>query len=57
MTGTDMTNAFTYATRFDGTDLSNVKGLTQAQVDVACGDAKTRLPSALKRPSGWPCVE
>jgi len=34
-----------------------VKGLTQAQVDVACGDAKTRLPSALKRPGGWPCVE
>ena len=57
MNGTDMTNAFTYATRFEGTDLSTVKGLTQAQVDVACGDAKTRLPSALKRPGGWPCVE
>jgi hypothetical protein len=25
-----------------------VKGLTQAQLNVACGDAKTKLPPGLK---------
>jgi uncharacterized protein YjbI with pentapeptide repeats len=57
MHNTDLSSAFMFATRFEGTDLSTVKGLTQAQIDVACGDGKTRLPAALKRPSGWPCVE
>jgi uncharacterized protein YjbI with pentapeptide repeats len=56
MSGTDLTNAFMYATRFEGTDLSTVKGLTQTQIDVACGDAKTRLPAGLKHPSAWPCA-
>ena len=30
------------------TDLRKVKGLTQKQLDAACGDAKTRLPPGLK---------
>jgi hypothetical protein len=33
------------------------QGPTQAQIDVACGDEKTRLPAGLKRPSVWPCAE
>ena len=31
-----------------GADLPNVLGLTQEQLDEACGDAETRLPSGLK---------
>jgi len=48
MEGADMTGAKTSITSFLGTDLRHVKGLTQAQLDVACGDAKTRLPPGLK---------
>jgi len=46
--GADMTGARTHITSFLGTDLTHVKGLTQAQLDAACGDAKTRLPPGLK---------
>jgi uncharacterized protein YjbI with pentapeptide repeats len=48
MEGADMTGAKTSITSFLGTDLRKVKGLTQAQLDVACSDAKTRLPPGLK---------
>ena len=48
MDGADMTGAKTSITSFLGTDLTRVKGLTQAQLDVACGDAKTKLPPGLK---------
>jgi hypothetical protein len=46
--GADLTGASTHITSFLGTDLSHVKGLTQAQLDAACGDAKTRAPAGLK---------
>lgn len=45
--GADLTGAGTSITSFLGTDLRHVKGLTQKQLDVACGDAKTRLPPGL----------
>jgi uncharacterized protein YjbI with pentapeptide repeats len=48
MNGADLTGAKTSITSFLGTDLTQVKGLTQAQLDVACGNAKTRLPAGLK---------
>lgn len=48
MDGADLTGAKTSITSFLGTDLTRVKGLTQAQLNVACGDAKTRLPPGLK---------
>lgn len=48
MDGADLTGAKTSITSFLGTDLRQVKGLTQAQIDMACGDAKTRLPPGLK---------
>jgi uncharacterized protein YjbI with pentapeptide repeats len=57
LSGADLSQAFVFATRFEDTDLSTVKGLTQAQVEVACGNAKTQLPAGLKRPSSWPCAE
>ena len=46
--GADLTGASTHITLFLGTDLTHVKGLTQAQLDVACGDAKTKAPAGLK---------
>jgi uncharacterized protein YjbI with pentapeptide repeats len=45
--GADFTGATLTATLFKGTDLSRTRGLTQAQVDAACGDSATRLPSGL----------
>ncbi len=48
MDGADLTGAKTSITSFLGTDLTKVKGLTQAQLDVACGDAATKLPAGLK---------
>lgn len=48
MDGADMTGAKTSITSFLGTDLRKVKGLTQKQLDVACGDGKTLLPPGLK---------
>jgi hypothetical protein len=48
MDGADLTGAKTSITSFLGTDLRHVKGLTQAQLDVACGDSKTLLPPGLK---------
>ena len=46
--GADLTGASTHITSFLGTDLTHVKGLTQAQLDVACGDAKTKVPHGFK---------
>ncbi|MEY4966887.1 MAG: hypothetical protein RL274_2470 [Pseudomonadota bacterium] len=48
MDGADLTGAKTSITSFLGTDLRKVKGLTQAQLDVACSNAATRLPPGLK---------
>ncbi len=48
MDGADLTGARTSITSFLGTDLRKVKGLTQKQLDVACGDAKTQLPPGLR---------
>lgn len=36
------------ATRFPGADLSGAVGLTQAQLDQACGDESTKLPRGLR---------
>src|ERR1700742_4335397 len=47
MDGANMTGAKTSITSFLGTDLRHVRGLTQAQMNVACGDSKTLLPPGL----------
>jgi len=47
--------AFMFLTNVEGLDLSNAVGLQQPQIDLACGDDKTKLPKALKKPTGWPC--
>lgn len=43
----DLSGAVLTITSIKGTDFSRTKGLTQAQLDGACGDAKTRLPAGL----------
>jgi uncharacterized protein YjbI with pentapeptide repeats len=47
---TDFTGAVMSSTSLKGTDLTRSKGLTQAQLNGACGDTKTRAPAGLKVP-------
>ncbi|MGI6851180.1 pentapeptide repeat-containing protein [Mesorhizobium sp. 1B3] len=51
----DFGKAFMFLTRIEGLDLSAASGLEQAQVDIACGDAETKLPPGLTMPASWPC--
>jgi uncharacterized protein YjbI with pentapeptide repeats len=51
----DFDRAFLFLTRIEGLDLSAATGLTQDQIDLACGDAATKLPAGLTAPSKWPC--
>jgi uncharacterized protein YjbI with pentapeptide repeats len=55
LSGADLTGAYTLLIRIEGTDLSGVMGLTQQQLDIACGDAETKLPEGLAHPADWPC--
>ena len=55
MDGVDLNSSWTYLSRFDGVDLSGVKNLSQAQIDIACGNADTKLPDGLESPNPWPC--
>jgi Pentapeptide repeats (8 copies) len=41
----------------DGADLRETVSLTQAQLDGAHGDARTRLPDGLRRPASWEAKE
>jgi uncharacterized protein YjbI with pentapeptide repeats len=45
--GADFTGASLSITSFKGTDLRRAKGLTQKQLDAACGDAETKAPQGL----------
>jgi len=47
----DLTGANLLGARLAGADLSGVAGLTQAQLESAIGDAKTRLPPGLYLPA------
>jgi uncharacterized protein YjbI with pentapeptide repeats len=47
LTRADFTGAKLSITSIKGADLSTAKGLTQAQLDRACGDADTKLPAGL----------
>jgi uncharacterized protein YjbI with pentapeptide repeats len=50
---TDFTGADLRGTDLSGADLAASIFLTQSQVDVARGDAATRLPPSLARPPHW----
>jgi len=54
-TPVDFDRAFFFLTRIEGVDLTAATGLTQWQVDMACGDAQTMLPAGLNKPASWPC--
>lgn len=43
----DLSGAVLSITSIKGTDLRRAKGLTQAQLDQACGDTATRVPAGL----------
>jgi hypothetical protein len=50
LNGTIFTDATMSDASVDGADLSNVRGLTQEQIEQTWGDERTRLPSNLSRP-------
>jgi uncharacterized protein YjbI with pentapeptide repeats len=47
LAGADLTGASLARAKLFRTDLRKAKGLTQAQLDRACGDASTRVPAGL----------
>jgi uncharacterized protein YjbI with pentapeptide repeats len=47
LAGADLTGASLVRAKLFRTDFRTAKGLTQAQLDRACGDASTRLPPGL----------
>jgi uncharacterized protein YjbI with pentapeptide repeats len=51
----DFDRAFFFLTRIEGVDLAASTGLVQWQIDMACGNDKTVLPTGLKKPASWPC--
>ncbi len=53
----DFNGAYTYRTRFEDTDLTGAWHLTQAQIDLACGNRNTRLPEGLTASASWPCED
>ncbi len=57
LTRVNFSGTYTYLTHFENVDLRMTSELSQAQLEIACGDEKTRLPQGLKRPASWPCLE
>ena len=45
--GADFRDTDLTRTSLHGADLANVRGLTQDQLDEACGDSRTKLPRGL----------
>jgi hypothetical protein len=50
---TNLRGAELFEANLAGVDLSEAKGLTQAQLEVALGDPKTQVPVYLKQPDAW----
>jgi uncharacterized protein YjbI with pentapeptide repeats len=57
LNGVNLGGAYMFLTHFEGADLSRAKSLTQEQIEIACGDNKTKLPNNLQKPTAWPCAE
>jgi uncharacterized protein YjbI with pentapeptide repeats len=56
LAGADLTGADLRDADVRGADLSASLFLTQAQLDAARGDARTRLPATRTRPAHWPAA-
>ena len=52
----DLTGSYLFLTQLGGANLAGAKGLTQAQLDMACGDASHQTASGLTAPKSWPCA-
>jgi uncharacterized protein YjbI with pentapeptide repeats len=50
LVGASFAGAKLNETNLSGANLSEARGLTQSQLNAACGDAQTRLPSGLSIP-------
>lgn len=50
LAGADFTGADLTITSFKGTDLTKAVGLTQTQLDQACGDKETKPPAGMRVP-------
>ncbi len=53
---TSLKDAMLYQANFRGADLQHVKDLTQAQINMACVDEKTKLPPTLSPPKRCPAT-
>jgi len=53
--GASLRHAMLYKANLQGIDLTDVEGLTQSQINMACLDGNTTLPKGLSRPE--PCSE
>ena len=51
----DFDRAFLFLARLEDLDLSAATGLSQPQLDMACGNDGTLLPPGLTKPKSWPC--
>jgi Pentapeptide repeats (8 copies) len=52
----DVTGADLRGADLAGADLATSLFTSQPQLDSACGDARTKLPARLRRPSHWPAA-
>ena len=52
-----MKGTFLFRTHLEGVDLNKISGLENWQLELACGDDATIVPSGLTRPTMWPCSE
>jgi uncharacterized protein YjbI with pentapeptide repeats len=53
----NLTDAYLMRTQLAGANLARATGVTQAQLDDACGSAETKLPPNTTAPKTWPCGE
>ena len=49
--GANFSGAKLVGTNFSGAEMDRASGLTQHQLDEACGDSSTKLPAALHLPA------
>ena len=55
--GTHLRGANLMGTHLDGANLSSATGLSEAQLLSAHGDTSTKLPTRLKHPAHWQCLD